>query len=503
MPAFIDKTQSGEWTLIVHRVSQTTVELWAGTLFPTLDMPERARVRVIDPDDDAPVEELEIRKRDWRRPFRAVNQRFYASWRVEGLRPDTRYEVSFARRIEAVPGIIAEQWQELRRACFRTLPEALPRARREAFSVALGSCFYDHRDGGQAAASYRALFERAPKAVQPNISLLTGDLVYLDVGIDSLSLRPKEARQRIANDYARHFQALGAVMNRGATWMLPDDHEYWNDYPYLDKRNPYLWALCVDSMRKAWTEAASDGVRKVMRTEKIERFSIGEDLSFCVADLRSHRSRREDLWFASKSTREALRDWAAELCGPGVLVLSQPLIVEPSDSERNLASFRANYLELVSALAHAGHDIVLLTGDVHFGRVASVALDDDGHRLIEVIASPLSNLTRINSLASAVAAEGRRPKYFPATELGPLPAGVERRAVDYDRAFEVSHRPGRALSAYHCDRTSEHWMTLGFHKDARGAVHLEVEAWRIRQRDGGRRNLPRRDFAAPYRTRLS
>jgi len=46
---------------------------------------------------------------------------------------------------------------------------------------------------------------------------LSGDQVYLNIGFDSPSLRPSEIRERIADDYAEHWQALGSILSRGAT----------------------------------------------------------------------------------------------------------------------------------------------------------------------------------------------------------------------------------------------------------------------------------------------
>ena len=104
MTAIADyNTKTGQWMLVIHRVTATSAEVWVGTLFPTLKMPLRAQVELLLPD---------------------------------------------------------------------------------------GS-----------------------------------------VRVDSLSLLNTEIRQRIADDYALHWQALGSICGCGGTWMLPDDHEYWNDYP--------------------------------------------------------------------------------------------------------------------------------------------------------------------------------------------------------------------------------------------------------------------------------
>ena len=486
-------TDTSQWTLAVHRVTDTSAEVWVGTLFPTLKMPDLAKVVLVAPDGSEQVQE--IQRDDWQRPFRYMRQRFYHVCQFSGLTPGQHYQVRFYRMVNSVVGILPDYWQDLRSGYFDTLPASIPGVGEKPFVIGLGSCFFRNRDGGHAASSYKALYERGADGARPDVTFLVGDQVYLDIGFDSLSMIPKEIRQRIADDYAENWRALGSFLNRGATWMLPDDHEYWNDYPFYDSPLPTLLALKLDSVRRAWTRAARDGVDNIQRTKPVEFINIGAELSVCLADLRTYRSKHRVM--PSAEFRKIL-DWARGLTGPGVLVVPQPLIVEKNNLERNLLSWPKQYSELLQALASSGHDILLLSGDVHFGRVATVEIGDQGGRLIEVIASPLSNLTGFNGLATAV--WKNTPRRFPDPEVIQVP-GVPARKVEYDRAFKVSTRKGHPLSfVYPCDRTSEHFMTLAFQRNASGALVLSVEAWRARER--GRGNLPVKDFARSFRTTL-
>ena len=79
-----------------------------------------------------------------------------------------------------------EQWQPLRSGTFDTLPSRIPLKGQKPFTIALGSCFYNHRDGGQAAASYTALYERGPDSARPDVTILSGDQVYLDIGFENM-----------------------------------------------------------------------------------------------------------------------------------------------------------------------------------------------------------------------------------------------------------------------------------------------------------------------------
>lgn len=486
-------TKTGQWMLAIHRVTATSAEIWVGTLFPTLKMPVHARVDLLSPDGS--ITSHGIVKADWQRPFRYLNQRFYKLCRFDGLQPGTRYQVAFFRRIEAVPGVLEQAWQLLRCGVLDTLPARLPLVGQKPFVIGLGSCFYNHRDGGQAASAYKALYERGADDVRPDITVLAGDQVYLDIGFDSLSLLNHEIRQRIAEDYALHWQALGSIFACGGTWMLPDDHEYWNDFPFYDSLIPALLSLKISRVRNVWTAAARDGVKNIQRSPQVEVFTLGEDLSICLADLRSSRSKTQ---FINRVGFAELTNWARSLTSPGVLVIPQLLIDEADKQERNLLSFTSQYQALLEALAHTGNDIVVLSGDVHFGRIASVKLGNNGGRLIEVVASPMSNLTGLNGIATAV--PKARPALFSDPACVSIP-GWQAEAVEYDPCFSVSTRPGFLLSAYPKTRTSEHFMTVSFSRLQAGDIQLSVDAWRIRQRDKGS-NLPSRDFVNSFKTLL-
>ena len=493
-------TSTAEWSLVLHRVSQTSVEVWVGTLFPALKMPERARVRLFQ--EGREFRSRVIRKPDWRRPFRGMRQRFFNVVTFRGLRAGSDYRVEFERRVEANPAAgIARGWQPLRSGAFRTLPPRLPRKGSGAFTIGLGSCFYNHRDGGRAAASYRALYERGNETVRPDITALSGDQVYLDIGFDSLSLIPHEIRERVANDYALHWQALGSILSRGGTWMLPDDHEYWNDYPFHDSLIPTLLALKLSHVRTSWQGAARDAVTNIQRSPVVESFSLGKDLTICFADLRSYRSADA---FLPKAPFGKLVDWARGRDCPGVLVLPQPLIVKRNPVERNLRSYRKQYGELLDALGSVAHDVVILSGDVHFGRIAGVPIGNQGARLIEIVSSPMSNLTGLYGLATGVATD--RPENFP-----PVTAARDlrwpRRKVNYYKdgmgrgRFFVPSRKGRWLSDYPTERTREHFMTVSLCRTDADGIELTADAWLVRERRGPR-NLPARSFKRSFRTIL-
>ena len=192
---------------------------------------------------------------------------------------------------------------------------------------------------------------------------------------------------------------------------------------------------------------------------------------------------------------QKLLRWARTRRCPGVLAICQPLIVTTSKAERNLRSF-AQYERLLAALGAVSHDVVVLSGDVHFGRIARVPIGTHGARLIEIIASPLSNLTYLNGIATKVATT--RPAGFPPAESA-TKLGWASQPVEYIKA--VPARRGSLLSLYPRRRTREHFMTVGFSRQGEGGgVELTAEAWLVRK--WTRNYLPTRAFARPFRTVL-
>ena len=489
-------TNTSQWSLVVHRVTSNSVEVWVGTLFPTLKKPDLARVELIHPDGSKQTRR--ITKEQWQRPFDKVNQRFYKVIKFSSLAPGKQYSLNFVRRIEAVGKAIPQSWQQLRSGTFSTLPKRVPLKGKKPFTIALGSCFYNHRDGGRAAAAYKALYQRGSETVRPDITFLTGDQVYLDIGFDSLSLVPGEIRQRVADDYAMHWQAMGSILSNGGTWMLPDDHEFWNDYPFYKNAIPQLQALRLRHVRKAWDAVATNGVQNIQRSATFETFNIGKDLSVCIADLRSFR---DENGFTSKTIFNKIKKWASELRSPGVFVASQPLIVEENKTEKNLLSYQQQYAALLKAFAVSGHDIVLLSGDVHFGRIATTPLGNEtkGPRLIEIIASPMSNLTFLNGIATDKAKS--KPAKFPATDICKL-NGWKPVKVTYSKLYQVSTKKGSIFSAYPKTRTREHFMTISFNRNTTsGTIDLSANAWRIRDIRGPKM-LPTRDFDRAFTVKL-
>ena len=326
-------TDTSAWSLVIHQVSTTCVNIWFGNLFPTLRKPSHCRL-ILSKGEEA-IASFDVHREDWQRPISKLSQRFYTTHKFDSLTPNLEYQVKLYQKIEGDEELI-DKWILLKTGEFKTLPLSLPNSAEQAFTVSLSSCFYPDKDYDRTTQAYESLYQQNDQQIKPDVKFMVGDQVYLDIGLDSLSPLTNEIRQRIGDDYAKNWQALDGMLSKGGAWMLPDDHEYWNDYPFYDSLLPTLFLLKIAKVRNAWRQASRDGVNNIQCTKKVDTFNLGSDLSFCIADLRSYRSKTQ---FIDKDGFKQIEQWAKELTSPGVFVIPQILIVGENKHERNLLSF--------------------------------------------------------------------------------------------------------------------------------------------------------------------
>lgn len=91
-------TNTSKWSLVFHKVSQTSVQLLAGSLFGTLRKPQLARLIISLNDNE--VSREDINQQQWKRPFRRLSQRFYDTRLVSGLQAGQSYKVDFYQSLE-------------------------------------------------------------------------------------------------------------------------------------------------------------------------------------------------------------------------------------------------------------------------------------------------------------------------------------------------------------------------------------------------------------------
>jgi len=340
----------------------------------------------------------------------------------------------------------------------RTLPAQLPTLGEPEFIVLLASCFCSARDEG---GTLGQTFTQLPGAERPNIKILSGDQVYLDDPATHFlwhtHTRAELEEEHFAN-YLRTWTQTGLaggfqqVLKDGANYFSSDDHEFWNNAP--------SWASFVrDSWsaqgRANWMAAARSLYNAFQTEEAVTQFNVGT-LSFFIADTRINRDEQRQQFMTSNDLA-ALKRWISNLQGLGVLVIGQPVLSDRAGwsgklTDWNLPDYQ-QYQELVQALTQATRSIIILTGDVHYGRVASCQLRPDVE-LIEIISSPTA---LVNKLVGGK--WNAAPKRFPAFDV----PGAVQTGVRTDLNFTL---------------TDNHFLTLGF-SSVGTRTRVVVKAWPI------------------------
>lgn len=446
------------WHTMVRDVTETTAHIWCGVLKGGHTQPPKGRVRYRC---SGGVWQETALAPNWAPCLSTLNDRYFQVFTLNNLASNTLYQWElWLDQGDAYPPTRCGQ------AEFKTLPTAIQGAD-DPFTLMLGSCFHESGDDGEVENTYRALCESDRPS--PDLTFLAGDQVYLDVGLGPvLACGEKGIARHIANTYQRHWKAFGTVLSQGATWMMADDHELWNDYPDFAWYNPFLVRFHSRKFRNIWEKNAREAAANIQGCQDSRQLSIGDDLHIMTLDTRLSRTHQR---FLKQEVLEQAIRWIQNLSAPGVLVLTQSLTDPPQRiGGRKLATFSEQYLALCDAILNANHDLVMLCGDLHYGRVAE-GRNLKGRRLIEVIASPLSN---VKGLASLIALNTP-----PANPIRLPSDRPHNRSTVTLRQHNVVPWESAPLKGYLKRRTEEHFQTLSFHRDD-GKLHLNIKAWKVR-----------------------
>lgn len=354
-------------------------------------------------------------------------------WRLllDGLAPDTIYRLRLGSREAGATARI------------RTAPERL--AGSGSLLLALASCYFPSDEyWTNARAIVRCLEARArrpyelgaspapdPRRGLPTATFLVGDQIYADV--------PRSSRRTLVGLYRGRYgdawqsSRLGAVLAHGGSFFTGDDHEFWNGYP-----ERMLWlSRSWDGKWRRTARIAADGF---WCHQGIWNFPPGLDgglsravgwawgplgeVDLFVADARTERTDREARrcpglsgagnggcppgrlpGFLSGEQREALVSWVRGIRRLGLLVLPQPLAQTGGRFDNALSDYPADFEPLREALYAAvvgrGVSVVVLSGDIHWGRLISWRPDATSPgRLVEFVASPIGRVGLLSILHS-------------------------------------------------------------------------------------------------------
>ena len=274
----------------------------------------------------------------------------------------------------------------------------------DPLTIVLVSCYHYTTDGGL----YGELLPRIVRGARPDLCLFMGDQVYLDLPmLKDFQNDAAWLAEKFEQDYVRNWLTDGfrEGLDLASIAFVPDDHEYWNNFPH-----PSPW------IQNSWSPAGRDNWKRAARA-CYQGFQLGiggapgsvlaldvEPLSFLLLDNRSERD-TQLTQLMNPAAQADLVAWAARVAGNanlvgGVVVTGQSLLENPASgvtgsiADYALANYQEPYAALLTAFTtviESGKQLLLLTGDVHWGRVASVRdRQRDVTAFHEVITSPAS-----------------------------------------------------------------------------------------------------------------
>lgn len=426
--------------LVPHDVGIDRVELWVGALDEPATQPASLAVDVVGRPGPTPVGH-------WDGTVAAGARSIaYRRLTIAGLQPRGRYRFELRQEGSTVSDATAT-----------TLPERVPNLDERPFTIMLGSCFARSADGaGNAGRAYSLL----PAGAQPDVKILCGDQVYLDQPTSEFLVHTHgedAIRHRHLANYADAWSQTGGfreLLRAGGTYFSSDDHDFWNNAP-----NPTIIARDTWSQqgRDAWSAAARVLYGAFQRpTEAAPAVLRIGTLSLFVADTRLGRTAGTDA-FSTDAQLTAIETWLAGLDGPGCLVVGQLVFSGRAGwkgrwMDWGLADF-GQYGRLAAALLAARHSVVILTGDVHHGRVA-VCARTPGRDIVEVVASPLALVAPI-----------------PSNTWKPAPASFPESAIP-----GITRRPVRTAEAFRLN--ANQFSTVGFSRSG-AFIRMQVRAWPV------------------------
>ncbi len=398
---------------------------------------------------------------------------------LDGLAPGTTYTVTC-------------EIQGQRAACrVTTPPEALPREPDRPFTILLGSCFAWFQDEeGLAGVSV----SRLPGLFRPDLKIFCGDQVYLDNPWYEVLPQDREGlAARLFDKYMKTWTqgdgqgGFSALLANGGAVFLADDHEFWNNHPN--------WSPLVlfrgSEKRDEWIRIATALFRSFQATpgrrlEAAQRFTVGP-VEFYTVDTRFGRQPGDEAFMDPGELRDLL-DWLEQgaVDRPGILILGAPIFTQAASwfsskfVDHSLANYR-QFAPLAEAILHSRRSLLVLAGDVHYGRAATARLPS-GASLVELISSPLALVDK-----SVGGDFHEAPPLFP-TEAAGLPR-VEVETLQWDGWSGPDKGPWE-----------DQFLTLGF-TETDQAVRVHATLWQIHRRPPyGPIQRGRREFTLPRRT---
>jgi hypothetical protein len=434
-------------------------------------------------------------------PPNAVNRVFTGLYEIPVSAADRTYEITAALGVESAT------------RDFAPLPSRIPDDD-AGFKLLLVSCFDGGTDRTHVAGDTVATLK-----LKPHMTVFAGDQVYLDLPTaanfpDDEDWLAERFQQAYANNWfgdlpanadprfvARGFPRL---LSLAPSAFLPDDHEYWNNYPFSSPAVQNSWTFKGRMRWKRAADRAYSAFQQPAGSSNAARVVDVDPLSILLLDTRSQRDVGTDKQDPSRQKagdllgaqgRSAVQKWRNHLLQRaagnqpafGLLVAGQSVFSPPVGAfkgklaDYELPNYAADYTFLQSeleALTAAGLPVMLATGDVHWGRaLQAVDFARPGASIYEVISSPTSLVANVitdpfKQLSGAIKSIFGERDPFPRHSDAEKPA--ERFGSRNQYAVSVASSTGNRPAVLRGNQV----MMLRFRRSA-GGLDVEARAYPI------------------------
>jgi hypothetical protein len=394
-----------------------------------------------------------------------------------------------------------------------SIPDSIPD---NGLNVFLTSCFHQRQANGgalrSAVESMRKRCTLAPVSAgnatrSPHFSILMGDQVYLDLPtIGNLPSGRQPLAAIFEEKYLKNWQggpggkSFDRVLGAAPFFALADDHEFWNNYPH---RSPIIQNSWTANGRENWRSVSDAMFRGFQAANPLDpaapiRVDLKE-VSFLLIDTRFGRQNNT---FLPPGGLAAITDWVDQLNAEnriGVIVTGQSLYASAAGSVTGaIADYEYpdydDFESVVEELSRTRPPLILLTGDVHWGRVVRSASRRPDQRgdVYEVITSPSALVSTIGRDQQRTAFNAVR-RFFGGGDRWPRHTQPEAKNLS-QRAFAnaltsrtfptpYTHSILDGQGASGAEKPSllkgDQISLLSFRKDSAGRINATVRYWSV------------------------
>lgn len=313
-----------------------------------------------------------------------------------------------------IDGLVADTWysfilkdrngNKIGETRAKTLPARLPE---NGFTLSIGSCYWKFSQRTKTIINSGVY---PPKDFDsPQIRFLLGDQIYNDMFGPSITgvVKQPDSYENYRNQWADFsFQSF---FQQTPNAVLADDHEFWNNYPH--------WNLHLAFWQNSLNKTGVDHVQNTaldcfnnyqlpLNPDRHKSFSFNiYPLEFFVLDTRIKRTHyhAEKPSFVDPLEKSQLLTWLNTLKGPGVLILGDVVADKTANTwtsvfragDFGLPDYGNDFHDLWNALRSAKHDVIVLAGDIHYGRFGFIKVpprnenDDRKGTVFECVSSAL------------------------------------------------------------------------------------------------------------------